>query len=468
MPLHVADKGKQTCSATMRTNIRAGRHPATADGAIAPARLGIRHGSLSCCHASMYYIMSLEDIYNANALFDGFMKSRQGVEWKESVQKYEANLLLNILHTRKDLMTDSYAPRPMTEFRLNERGHTRHIKAQHIADRVVQRSLNDNVLIPKVRPMLIYDNGASLKDKGLDFARRRFEVHLRNAYKKYGCDAYILLMDFTKYYDNVRHKEALEMFAKVLEDDELHFLSKCFEEFAVDVSYMSDEEYVACMNKPFNALAYAEMPKQGHTGKRFMRKSLGIGNQSAQVTGIFYPHAIDNYCKTVKGLRYYGRYMDDTYIIMQDKTELKALYEKIRSMCAELGIFINEKKTHIRKISGWLTWLKINYRLKQSGGLVRKVHSSTFRRERRKLKRFHESYKAGRMSYQHINQCYKSWRGTYTRYDSGAKLRKLDNYFKKLFEEENQNGRKAEEHSGKTAGNHQSSGTSCKQKQRDW
>ena len=424
---------------------------------------------MSCCHASMYYIMSLEEVYNANALFDGFMKSRQGVEWKESVQKYEANLLLNILHTRKDLMTDSYAPRPMTEFRLNERGHTRHIKAQHISDRVVQRSLNDNVLIPKVRPMLIYDNGASLKDKGLDFARRRFEVHLRNAYNEYGCDAYILLMDFTKYYDNVRHKEALEMFAKVLEDDELHFLSKCFEEFAVDVSYMSDEEYAACMDKPFNALAYAEMPKQVHTGKRFMRKSLGIGNQSAQVTGIFYPHAIDNYCKTVKSLRYYGRYMDDTYIITQDKAELKKLYSEIQSMCAELGIFINEKKTHIRKISGWLTWLKINYRLKQSGGLVRKVHSSTFRRERRKLKRFHESYKAGRMSYQHIKQCYKSWRGTYTRYDSGAKLRKLDNYFKKLFsEEEKQNGRKAEEHSGKTAGNHQFAGTSGKQKQRDW
>lgn len=306
----------------------------------------------------------------------------------------------------------------------------------------MQRSLNDNVLIPKVRPMLIYDNGASLKDKGLDFARRRFEVHLRNAYKEYGSEAYILLMDFTKYYDNVRHKEALEMFSKVLDSGELCFLKKCFREFEVDVSYMSDEEYAACMDVPFNALEYAEVPKHKHTGKRFMHKSLGIGNQSAQVTGIFYPHAIDNYCKTVKGLRYYGRYMDDTYIIMRDKAELKELYGKIRSMCAELGIFINDKKTHIHKISGWLTWLKINYRLKPSGGLVKKVHSSTFRRERRKLKRFHESYKAGRMSYQHIKQCYKSWRGTYTRYDSGAKLRKLDNYFQKLFsEEENQNGR---------------------------
>lgn len=379
--------------------------------------------------------MSLENVYNANTLFDSFMKARQGVEWKEGVQKYEANLLLNILHTRKELMTDSYTPKPMTEFRLNERGHTRQIKAQHIADRVVQRSLNDNVLIPKVRPMLIYDNGASLKDKGLNFARKRFEVHLRNAYREYGSEAYILLMDFTKYYDNVRHEEALEMFSKVLEADEMAFLRKCFKEFEVDVSYMSDEEYANCMNVPFNALVHPEKPRQEHTGERFMRKSLGIGNQSSQVTGIFYPHSIDNYCKTVKGLRYYGRYMDDTYIIMQSKAELKELYVKIKSMCAKLGIFVNENKTHIHKISNWVTWLKINYKLKPSGGLIRKVHSSTFRRERRKLKRFHESYKVGRMSYQHIKQCYQSWRGTYKRYDSGAKLRKLDNYFNTLFKE---------------------------------
>ena len=379
--------------------------------------------------------MSLENVYNANALFDSFMKARQGVEWKEGVQKYEANLLLNILHTRKELMTDSYTPKPMMEFRLNERGHTRQIKAQHIADRVVQRSLNDNVLIPKVRPMLIYDNGASLKDKGLDFARKRFEIHLRNAYREYGSEAYILLMDFTKYYDNVRHEEALGMFSEILEADEIMFLRKCFKEFEVDVSYMSNEEYANCMNVPFNALAYEEKQRQEHTGERFMRKSLGIGNQSSQVTGIFYPHSIDNYCKTVKGLRYYGRYMDDTYIIMQSKVELKELYVKIKSMCAKLGIFINENKTHIHKISNWVTWLKINYKLKPSGGLIRKVHSSTFRRERRKLKRFYESYKAGRMSYQHIKQCYQSWRGTYKRYDSGAKLRKLDNYFNTLFKE---------------------------------
>ncbi len=428
------------------TNTKAGMRPATADVAVYPVskeNAGTGRGRNLRPMPADINDMSMKSVYNANNLYDGYIRSREGVEWKDAVQKYESNLLLNILHTKKALIQDTYQPMPMTEFKLSERGHTRHIKAQHISDRVVQRSLNDNVLIPKVRPMLIYDNGASLKDKGLSFARKRFEVHLRNAYKEYGGDGYILLMDFSKYYDNVRHKEALEMFAKVLEQDELEFLAKCFEEFAVDVSNMSDAEYAVCMDKLFNTLEYAERPKaKPGTTRKILRKSLGIGNQSAQLTGIYYPHSMDNYCKTVKGIKYYGRYMDDTYIIMQDKKALKRLYEEIKAICCRLGIFINLKKTHIKKLKGWITWLKINYKIKPSGGLIRKVHSDTFRRERRKLKRFHRQYMAGKMAYDHIKKCYDSWRGSYKRYDSGIKLRKLDKYFYELFLGGKKNGRK--------------------------
>lgn len=380
--------------------------------------------------------MSMKDVYNANSLYDGFMESRKGVEWKESVQKYEAGLLLNIYNTRKALMDKTYKTKPMTEFILSERGHTRHIKAQHISDRVVQRSFNDNVLIPKVRPKLIYDNGASLKGKGLSFSRKRFEIHLRKAYKEYGENAYILLMDFRKYYDNVQHEKTFEMFAEVLDAEELDFLKLCFEDFQVDVSYMTNDEYSLCMDKLFDALKHSSVPRELKTGKRYMTKSLGIGNQSAQVTGIFYPNQIDHYCKAVRAVKYYGRYMDDTYIILPSKETLRELYEEIQAMCGSLGIFIHEEKTCIRKITGWITWLKINYKLKPSGGLIRKVHSSAFRREWRKLHKFYRLYKQGKINLNHIRLCYQSWRGTYQRYDSGIKLKKMDEYFILLFGKE--------------------------------
>ena len=375
--------------------------------------------------------MALQDIYNANNLYNAFLKAKQGTDWKPNVQKYEANVLLNIYKTQQEIKSGTYIPKPLNTFVLSERGHSRLIKSQNIYDRVIQRSFNDNVLVSKTRPMLIYDNGASLKGKGLSFSRKRFEIHLRKAYQEYGDGAYVIIMDYTKYYDNVRHEESLSQFSKVLQPDELDFLKRTFKEFEVDVSYMTDDEYANCMDNVFNALEY----KECNEGLKFMRKSIGIGNQSSQIAGVYYATSIDNYCKTVRGIKYYGRYMDDTYIIMRSKKEAQELLPEIMRICASLGIFINPKKTRVCKITSWIPWLKINYKIKNSGGLVRKVHSKTFTRERRKLRQFRRLYQEGRMSFDKVLHNYLSWRGTYRKYDSKKKLYKMDKYFQELFKE---------------------------------
>ncbi|WP_051533387.1 reverse transcriptase domain-containing protein [Anaerovibrio sp. RM50] len=406
-----------------------------ADGAIHPVRKENRG-----CNMPLYLFMPLEQVYSADSLFNAFMVAKQGTEWKATVQKYESNLLLNILETKRQIVEGTYKPKPMYEFTLCERGHIRQIKAQHIFDRVVQRSLNDNVLIPKIRPYLIYDNGASLKGKGLSFARKRFEIHLRNAYREYGENAYILFMDFKKYYDNIRHDVALKQFGQHLSADEFEFLKITFNEFEIDVSYMTEEEYQNSMSSIFNALEYSKIPSNLKTGERFLKKSVGIGNQSSQITGVYYPNSIDTYCKTVKGIRYYGRYMDDTYIIMRSKAELKALLSELKTKFQDIGIFVNMEKTHIYRITSWLPWLKINYKVKPTGGLIRKVHSKTFARERRKLISFYKLLMDGRITLAKVKQCYKSWRGTYKKYDSKTKLFKLDKYFKKIFKEDYKNG----------------------------
>lgn len=226
-----------------------------------------------------------------------------------------------------------------------------------------------------------------------------------------------------------------KMYKPLLNDLEMEFLTKAFKEFEIDVSYMSPEEYSGCMDRVYNALEDARVPRELKTGTKYMRKSLGIGNQSAQITGVFFPHRIDNYCKIVKGVKFYGRYMDDTYIIMDSKEKLQELYKEIQKQCTELGIFINRKKTHIHKITSWVTWLKINYKVTPTGGLIRKIHSSTIRRERRKLKKYQRMFLTGKMSYPNIKQCYDSWRGSYKKFDSGATLHKLDLYFRSLFQE---------------------------------
>ena len=103
----------------------------------------------------------LESIANANILYNSFSKCKKDTSWKGSVQKYEMNELSNTRELQKNIRNNTYIQRPMVEFKQSERGHDREIKAHHISDRVVQRALNDNVLMPAIEPHLIYDNGAS-------------------------------------------------------------------------------------------------------------------------------------------------------------------------------------------------------------------------------------------------------------------------------------------------------------------
>lgn len=386
-------------------------------------------------HYSAVIIMKdIDTISDANNLITAFKAAQKGTIWKESVQKYEIDLLTNIRKSQLEIQNGTYKPKDMVEFEIHERGHTRDIKSHHISDRVIQHSWNDNILIPRITPKLIYDNGASQKGKGLSHSRKRFENAIHNAYREYGPSAYIMLIDFSKYFDNILHRELLRQFSTVLDDTGLEFARKVIEEFEIDVSYMTDEEFALAEDALFNSLEYKkDVTESMRTGEKRLRKSVGIGNQTSQIAGVFYPHRIDNYCKIVKCVKYYGRYMDDTYIISNSKDELVELYGDIKAQCVDIGIHINEKKTTIRKITEPVTYLKINYKVLPSGRLIRKVHNSVFRREYRRIKKFKRLSDKGDMSLEDAIQCFKSWKGTFKKYDSGYKMLRIERYFRSTF-----------------------------------
>lgn len=68
-----------------------------------------------------------------------------------------------------------------------------------------------------------------------------------------------------------------------------------------------------------------------------MHKSVNIGDQLSQILGIYYPYPIDNYVKYVRSQKFYGRYMDDWYIMNPSKEELQDLLNHIRDIAKERG-----------------------------------------------------------------------------------------------------------------------------------
>ena len=329
------------------------------------------------------------EIFDGNLLYESFLRAKQGSEWKSQVQRFEMNYLIELSNLQRELESGDYTFQSNTEFTLLERGKARRITGEQIKDRVSKHALCDEILTPAVRKYMIYDNGASVKGKGIDFSRKRLLVHLRKYYQTHHTnEGYILLIDFSKYYDNIRHDRLMEQFEKYIKDERsLDFLRKVVDRSKVDVSYMTDEEYAGCMETVFNSLAYQDVDKSLLTGEKYMYKHLNIGDQVAQIAGIIYPIPIDNYVKIVKGVKFYGRYMDDSYAIHESKEFLEELLQGIIEIAKDLGITVNTRKTRICKLSSLWRFLQVQYSLTDTGRVIQKINPKRLTTMRRRMKK---------------------------------------------------------------------------------
>lgn len=372
------------------------------------------------------------DIYDGNLLYESFIRAKKGSDWKPQVQRFEMNYLIELANLQKTLQQDTYNFLSNTEFILNERGKIQYITGEHIRDRVAKHALCDEVLMPAIQKYLIYDNGASQKGKGIDFTRRRLICHLQKYYRQHQSnDGYILLIDFSKYYDNIRHDILLKQFQRYVKDEKaLQFLIQIIEQSQIDVSYMTDEEYAHAMETVFNSLEYEKINKFLKCGEKYLEKHLNIGDQVAQVAGIMYPIPFDNYIKIVKGVKFYGRYMDDSYIIHEDKEYLKNLLTELILIASSLGITINIKKTRICKLSSYWRFLQTQYSLTETGRIIRKINPKRLTTMRRKLKKL-----VLILSEKEFEELYRAWIYNYYKIMSKQQKSNMDKLYHDLKEE---------------------------------
>lgn len=371
------------------------------------------------------------DLSDANVLYSAWKSTRKSNPSKPQIQRYEYDWLSNIFRLQDEIVSGTHVKKHTPPFIVCERGKTRRIQGDVVDDKVLSHALCDFSLMPNIMGSIIYDNGASVKGRGIDFARDRFEQHLHEFYNKHHTnEGYILLGDFSKYYDNIRHDIAYRQFEDIITDQtSLWLLKQSYESGEVDVSYMSDEEYAKCMNVVYNSLEHMFDDPSLKTGEKMMKKSLIIGDQPSQVTGIFYPTRFDNYFKIVKGIRWYGRYMDDFYVISKSREFLESLMPELTKQAEELGIFINLKKTHIAKIGKTFRFLHQKYYLTDTGHLVIRIDSSTLTRMRRKLKKVAKS----NYDYQYVRNMFHSWYGKYYCYMSVEQRKSIYALYCNLF-----------------------------------
>lgn len=341
---------------------------------------------------------SYEAVFSWGNLWRSYRACRRNVTWKGSVQRYIFQSLIRVSQTHEKLMQGKYKCVTPHEWDTWERGKKRHIKSVPIGERVMQRCLADNALVPVLSPMFIYDNGACLPNKGYDFAQRRLKCHLSRFYRDYGTDGYILLFDFSKFYDNVNHGLLLKSLR----------------------TRFTDRRLLGMIEQIMGTF--------GPVG-------LGLGSQISQILALLSANKLDHAIKQDMGIRYYARYNDDGYLIHHSKAYLQKCLAQMQEICGQLGIKLNMKKTHIVKLSHGFKFLKARIYLTTTGKVVRKLPKKSIVTERRKLKKLRRKLDAGTIDFAHIQMQYQSWRSFAMKFDAWQTVQSMDALYKKLYKE---------------------------------
>lgn len=346
----------------------------------------------ACCGQSdnFDWVFSYEHLYHS------YKMCRRNVGWKASVQKYITNAPINVYQTWQRLQAGKYRTSGFFEFDLMERGKKRHIRSVTIGERIVQRCLCDYALVPVLGRTYIYDNGASMANKGYSFAVDRLCQHLRQHYRRHGTEGYVLLFDFSKFFDRVSHRVVKAVLHKEFSDERIIKLTEHFIDAFGDVG-------------------------------------LGLGSQISQVLALASANRLDHYIQEQCRIGSYGRYMDDGYLIHPSKEYLQKCLEGIRRICEELEITLNEKKTQIVKLSRGFTFLKVRFFLLPGGRIVRKIYHCSVTRMRRKLKSYQRFVAAGKMTMDDVYQSWQSWKAYASNFNAWHTIQSMAALYNKLF-----------------------------------
>lgn len=337
-------------------------------------------------------------VFNFESMYRAYKKCKQNVMWKGSTQHFMNNICQNLNTELQLLKSDKWKTYGFYEFDIIERGKPRHIRSVKFAEKGVQNALCNNSLIPILQPLLIYDNGATLPGKGTDFSIKRLTKHLMYHYYLYGREGGIYFFDFSKYFDNILNPLLLKNMKKQIINQKIMKIT--------------------------SALIYA-----------FGNKGLGLGSQVSQISAVFYPNSVDHFIKDKLGIKTYGRYMDDGYIIHNNIKELKQIVKKFEQKCKELGIILNKKKCKIIKLTSQFSYLKIRFFITENGKIVKRLSRDGVTKERKRLRKYLKYLKEKRINYKEVFYNFHSWLCSRRNgYSFHIKLNMI-RYFNNLFKE---------------------------------
>ena len=253
---------------------------------------------------------TIRNQYDKNLSYEKLMqahiKSRKGKGYRKEIIEFNLKQEEYMMWLYEQLKNKTYRHGGYTKFYVSE-PKLRKIEKSRYLDRIVHRWVVDNFLEPAFVPQFIPNTYACLKGRGMHRSATYVQEtmkHCSRIWKEY----YILKMDIAKYFENINKNILLEILKRKIKDKDLLWLIK-------QILFVQKRE-----------------------------KGLEIGNYTSQMFANIYLNEVDQYIKHQLKIKYYGRYMDDSVLMVSTKQEATQTLEKIKQFLQEkLKLELNQK-----------------------------------------------------------------------------------------------------------------------------
>nr|WP_325297171.1 reverse transcriptase/maturase family protein [uncultured Dysosmobacter sp.] len=334
--------------------------------------------------------MDYTELCTFETLYAAYKTARVGKREKVGTAQFEANALAYIERIAYLLSTGQYRPGKFETFYVYE-PKKRLVQAPAFRDKVVQHALVDNILYDALTRSFIQDSHASQIGKGMHVGLKRLQGQMRDYYlKRKGHDeaerraaglpprpreewtyaeGWILKADVRHFFASIDHDILKAKLRKRLKDPRVYELM-CV--------------YIDSTN------------------------GLPLGYQTSQLLALMYLDDFDHWVKEDLHAKYYGRYMDDFYIICDSKERLQEYRARIEQYMAGIKLELNEK-TAIFPLRNGINFLGFHTYLDSDGGVVLKLRRDSIKRMKNRIRFWREDYPAGKVSRDAIIRSWKAW-----------------------------------------------------------
>ncbi len=297
----------------------------------------------------------IDEPITVDEIFQAYYDCRKHKRTSPSALSFEVDLESNLFHLLDEINSFSYEPQPYNCF-IIDKPAVREVFAASFRDRIVHH-LVVNAVNPLLEKRLIYDVYASRVGKGTHFAIERMRHFMASATNNWKEEAWCLKLDISAFFASIDRNL---LFSRLSEYLNRYYVKDNYRTimYLIEKILLTDVTTNARFVSPrssWNKLSPSKSLFNAPPGK-----GLPIGNLTSQVFANFYMAPLDHFIKHDLGLRMYGRYVDDFFLIHRDREYLKECLLRIREFLSfELSLTLSLRKVVLQRVNHGIKFLGV-------------------------------------------------------------------------------------------------------------